>query len=242
MKRALTMAAMAWAALAWAPVARAAVFKATLTGNTESINDFNNVFGLGGESVGSPANITNQAFVETFLINTAGGSAASSSTFISSSSFISSRPPYAVSGSILINGRAFSTVGGNFSYAALNATDYYGESNDVVPGAPNSNNDISFDVFSFVPAGMAQLPATLTQPFSLFIDGSQVQVLSAFTDEQSGGQFADAAGTLHPDTLSVVEIAVPEPGAWALMLAGAGGAGLSLRRARRAAGLRQMAG
>ncbi len=92
MKISAISALAAAAMLMYAPVASAEIVQITLSGNTESINDFQNVFGLGAEQVGAAANITNQPFVETFILNTDGGNAATSSTFVSSDSIFGTSP------------------------------------------------------------------------------------------------------------------------------------------------------
>jgi hypothetical protein len=230
----LASAAIAAAALLiGASTASAAIYEITLTGDTESINDFDNVFGLGGETVGSAANITNQPFVETFYLNTAGGNAASSSTFVSFDNIFGTSPPYALGATLEINGQTFSTLGGNYSYLAIEGADYYGESNDVVATDPNENNDISFDIHSNTGA---PLPTTVTQTFSAALNSTDYEVLDSFSDSNAGGEYFTAAGNLYPTEITISEVsAAPEPASWLLMIAGVGGVGLVLRRTKKLA-------
>jgi hypothetical protein len=238
MKSILMAAAVVGALLAGASSASATMLKITFTGDSESINDFQNVFGLGAEAVGDNANITNAAFVETFYLNTDGANAANGPTFVSNSPFFGVNPPYVLGASLTINGHTFSTLGSNGSYLAITSStnpftnvttgDYYGDSNDVVPNAPRSNNDISFDIHSN--AG-APLPSTVTQPITLRLNSTDYEIFDSFGDGNSGGEFFDAAGTLAPDLLTITPVsAAPEPAAWTLMIAGVAVLGAALRR------------
>ncbi|MBS0334045.1 MAG: PEPxxWA-CTERM sorting domain-containing protein [Proteobacteria bacterium] len=53
----------------------------------------------------------------------------------------------------------------------------------------------------------------------------------------NGGQQPDVSHVIWIDPPPLTNIAVPEPGAWALMILGFGGAGAMLRRRRRLAGV-----
>jgi hypothetical protein len=213
--------------------ASATTYEVTLTGDTEKINDFNNVFGLGAESVGSSANITNQAFVETFYVNTAGGNVLDSSTGISSNSIFGTSPPYAVSGSLEINGNTFSVSGSNYSSVFTTGSDYQINTNDVVPVGYNENNDFSLDLHSN-DLTTAPIPTSVTQTYSATLTPADYEVFDSFNDSNSGGQFADAAGELYPTQITISQVsAAPEPSSWLLMIAGIGGVGLVLRRAKK---------
>ncbi len=215
-----------------ASTASATTVRVTLTGNSEKINDFSDVFDLGADVVGSPANITGQAFVETFDLDTDGGNVADSPTLVSYDSIFGGGPPYALAGSLTINGHTFSTLGSDYSSLSTSPTDYQGGSNDAVPGGPRLNNEFSFDINA---PGGAGLPASVTEPFSTAIDGTAIVAYDSFIDETSGGFYTDAIGTLDPTELSVALVSpAPEPAGWLLLSLGVGGAGLMLRRNRTA--------
>jgi len=230
----LAMSALAAAALlAGASTASAAIYQITLTGDAESINDFDNVFGLGAETVGSSANITNQAFVETFYVNTAGGNVLASPTGISSDSIFGTSPPYAVSGSLEINGQTFTVSGSNYSSVFTSGADYQINTNDVVAANAQDNNDFSLDVHSY-DLTASPIPTTVTQAYSATLTPADYEVFDSFIDANSGGEFADAAGNLYPTEITIAEVsAAPEPSSWLLMIAGIGGVGLFLRRTRK---------
>jgi hypothetical protein len=237
MKHLALVTAAAAAVLFGASTASATMYQVTLTGNTESINDFNNVFGLGAETVGSSANITDQAFVETFDIDTAGGNVLTSSMGISSNSIFGASPTYAVGGTLEINGHTISVSGSNYSSVFTGGADYQINTNDVVAVNTNENNDFSLDLHSNNLTA-APIPTTVTQAFSAALTPADYQVLDSFIDSKSGGQYADAAGELYPTQISIAEVsAAPEPSSWLLMIAGLGGAGLVLRRARKTVNL-----
>jgi hypothetical protein len=239
MKHIALATAAAAAVLLAASTASATVYQITLTGDTESINDFNNVFGLGAETVGSSANITNQAFVETFDVNTAGGNVLTSSTGISSNSIFGTSPPYAVSGSLEINGTTISVSGSNYSSVFTSGADYQINTNAVSPSNANENNDFSLDLHSN-DLTASPIPTTVTQAFSAALTSANYEVFDSFIDSNSGGEYADASGELHPTEISIAEVsAAPEPSSWLLMIAGLGAVGLVLRRrARNTADLR----
>jgi len=238
MKHLALVTAAAAAVLFGASTASATIYQVTLTGDTESINDFNNVFGLGAETVGSSANITNQAFVETFDIDTAGGNVLTSSTGISSNSIFGTAPPYAVGGSLEINGNTISVAGSNYSSVFTGGADYQINTNDVVAVDTNENNDFSLDLHSN-DLTAAPIPTTVTQAFSAALTPADYEVFDSFIDSNSGGQYADAAGELYPTQISIAEVsAAPEPSSWLLMIAGLGGVGLVLRRARKTVNLK----
>jgi len=220
------------ALLVGASTASATIYQVTLTGDSESINDFDNVFGLGAESVGSTANITNQAFVETFDINTAGGNVLDSSTGISSNSFFGTSPPYAVSGTLEINGQTFSVSGSDYSSVFTGGADYQINTDEVVPADTDEDNDFSLDLHSD-DLTTAPIPTTVTQSFSATLNPADFEVFDSFIDNSSGGEYSDAAGELYPTQITISEVsAAPEPSSWLLMIAGIGGVGLILRRTR----------
>jgi hypothetical protein len=127
--------------------------------------------------------------------------------------------------------------GSNYSSVFTGGADYQINTNDVVAVNTNENNDFSLDLHSNNLTA-APIPTTVTQAFSAALTPADYQVLDSFIDSKSGGQYADAAGELYPTQISIAEVsAAPEPSSWLLMIAGLGGAGLVLRRARKTVNL-----
>ena len=215
----LIVAASLLAALVSGTAASAGLVRVTLTGSTENIRDNADVFHLGGNSM-APAIITDQAFVETFLVDTS-VNPNGSGTGVSSNSIFDAAPPFAVAGALTINGRTFATAGSNYSGAYI-AGDYQILSDDAV-GRTRDDNDFYLDLTG------AGLPATLSQPIRLTLAAGQVGS-NTFIDASSGGTYADAIGSLTPTSFSVA--AVPEPAAWTLLIAGFGMIGATVRSRR----------
>jgi hypothetical protein len=237
----------ALATLAAGSAASAAIVQVTLTGNSENINDATGVFGPAG------SRITNEQFTETFLINTTVGTFGSATATSASYNSIFGAPgPYAVAASLTINGHTFSTQGDDYSSvfitpgSGVTPTDYQLVSDDLVTGLPESQFN---QIFSLELDG-ANLPVTLTQtgqltgtgssstsPYVLQTSGGPVTVRDGFIDgleDSHGNTLVDSQGELYPTTITFG--AVPEPSTWALMLAGVGGVGLMMRRARKTLG------
>ena len=204
------------AALLTAAPAWAAPVIVTLTGNNESITDNAGVFGLG------TGVITGQSFVETFVIDTAAiGFAAPTSTAVSSNSIANPNPPFAVSGTLTINGHSFTTLGSDSS--SVNTTgDYQILTTDPEPGkqyVPGS--DFYLDLSG------PGLPTTVTQSLSMSLSGLSF-ISNTFIDQTSATGPDAAIGSLSPTTLSIS--AVPEPASWAMMIVGMGAVGFATRR------------
>ena len=92
--------------------------------------------------------------------------------------------------------------------------------------------DISADSFSIGPVILAAGTYYLVLQNASASDGDP-----AFWDENGGASTATAnvAGTIPSESFQILGEAVPEPSSWALMIAGAFGAGAVLRRRRTAA-------
>ena len=99
---------------------------------------------------------------------------------------------------------------------------------------------IAVDVLTLSAYGFnGELPATVGAPFAADLSDEQVNASFSIEDEiydpQTGDSVASAFayGQLRPTSLTeTVEAAVPEPSAWALMLAGVGAVGGLIRRRR----------
>ena len=215
----LVAAAVGALLLAAAP-ASAELITVTLSGTSENINDNSNVFGFG-----EGQHLTDKSFVETFLVDTSAVNAfgPQTSTGVSSNSVFGGSPPYAVGGTLTINGQKFSTIGSNYS-AIFTTGDYQILSNDMVDRAVNNN--------FYVDLTGAGLPTTVDQPISLGLAPGQAVNVS-FIDNNGGGNVSAAIGTLFPTLLTVSVAsagAVPEPALWATMLLGFGLIGGAMRR------------
>ncbi|WP_226895905.1 MULTISPECIES: PEPxxWA-CTERM sorting domain-containing protein [Sphingosinicellaceae] len=197
----------------------------TLTGNAENISDNADVFGYGTDQ-----RLTDKSFVETFIVNTSAVNAfgPQTSTGVSSNSIFGGSPPYAVGGTLTINGRSFSTAGSNYS-SLYTMGDYQILSNDMVRGSGDNN--------FYVDLTGAGFPATVDQPISLALAAGQAANVS-FIDNNSGGEISAAIGNLYPTQLTVsVAAAVPEPSIWGAMILGFGMVGASIRRRNASIGL-----
>ena len=197
-----------------ASAASAGIVRITLTGTSESIHDNANVFGLGAGT------LTNEAFVETFIADTA-VNPNGSDTGIYSNSIFDAAPPFAVGGTLTINGHSFAVAGSN--YSGLYTTGDYQILTDDAVGTTRDDNSFYVDLTG------AGLPQTISQPFSTILTAAQVANVS-FGDASSGGSQYDAIGNLYPTRLTVE--AVPEPAGWALLVAGFGLVGAIARRGR----------
>ena len=233
MKLIVPVASIAALFLLSASQAWAEIVTVTLKGATENINDFGDVFGLGAEAVGSPANITDQPFVETLTLNTTQGNVLDTPTGVSYDSlsfFPALGPPYAVAASLEINGHTLSVAGSNYSSLFADPGYYSALSDDAVPMGVRDDNQVSLEITSN--AG-APLPTTVSQAFTASLNPAAYDVADTFTDETSRGEYPDAIGSLDPTEITIAPAsATPEPSVWMLMLAGVGLAGGALRLRR----------
>ena len=239
-----TGALMAMALMAASTTAWSKTVTVTLSGSTETINDASGVFGPAGER------ITDQPFTQVFVIDTDVGTfSPPTPTSASYDSIFGAPGPFAVSGSLTINGHTFSTPGDNYSSAfitpgvGVTPTVYQLLSDGFVPGV---SADLVNQIFSLELDG-SNLPLALTQslelygtgdasqtPFRLVTSNGDVSVYDSFIDgvnDASGNAIVDAQGSLYPTTLTIAEVsAAPEASTWALMVFGVAAAGASLRR------------
>ena len=223
MKLQLLAASAAALSLLAASAAPAEIITAKLGGTTESINDRTDFFGLG---IGT---ITDQPFLQSFTIDTGGGNVLNTPIGLSYNSiFDPMGPPYAVSGSLTINGRTFTTQGSEFS-SAFSQGDFQILSDDAVVGT-RADNSFYLDVTG------AGLPQTVVDPYFATLGGATyafsdfiIENRNAATDPTAP---SEVIGSLSPAYLSITPItsAAPEPGTWALMMTGVALAGAALRR------------
>jgi len=207
-------AALALATLA-ASAASATIVTATLTGNSENINDTSGVFGAPG------GRITDQAFIQVFTIDTKGGNARSDSTGVSFNSALGAGGPYAVGGKLTVNGHSFTTLGNNYSFVSSGG-DYQITSDDL---PQNANPMFSLDLHG------AGLPTTVTAAAALTIDGTNLSAFDSFIDYKPATG-ADSQGTLTPTSVTIAVSNVPEPATLGLAALGLGAVALRIRKAR----------
>lgn len=206
-----------------ASAAPAEIITAKLGGTTENISDRSDFFGLG---IGT---ITDQPFLQTFTVNTGGGNVLNTPTGVSYNSIFGPLgPPYAVSGSLTINGRTFTTRGSDFS-SAFSQGDFQILSDDAVDG---TRADSSF----YLDVTGAGLPQTVVDPYFATLGGATYAFSDFVIDNRNAATDptapSEVIGSLNPAYLSITSItsAAPEPGAWALMMTGVALAGAALRR------------
>lgn len=226
-RRVASAVPIAAALLVAAAPATSSIITVTLSGNSENVNDNANVFGQGAGT------LTDLPFVLTFLINTDVG--VDSSGGYSSNSIFGANPPFAVSGSLSINGSTpFIVAGSNYSGA-----------HDTVTTSTNpffTTTTIDYDLITDDSTGVrldnqlsaslsgGNLPTSLTQPITLALTSSNSDYVT-FTKEVPGSTLPAAIGNLFPTLLTVsVPGAVPEPETWLTMICGFGAIGASLRR------------
>ena len=223
----LKLAAATIAAIAMAgAAAHAEIITVTLAGDSENITDRIDFFGLGAGV------ITDQPFLQTFTINTDGGNVLNTPTGVSYNSlFDPEGPPYAVSGSLTINGRTFTTQGSDYS-SAFSQGDFQVLSYDAVAGT-RADDSFYLDVTG------TGLPTTVVDPYFSRLGGATYAFSDFITDNGNAASDPSAPsaviGSLDPTSLSITPMtsAAPEPGAWMLMTAGVALAGAALRGRRR---------
>lgn len=216
----------------------AAIVKLSYTGADENINDATGVFG-------APGRISGVAFVETFVIDTSKGVFSDSSTPGDISQFLHGGPDQffpstsPISASLTINGHTLSVIGrsGSISLANASAFNYFDDNalvqDQFTAGGDSIDNIISADLYIRNPALVVGLPTSLSSPFALAIDGSNVVAYASYSNvviDATGNVVVNSLGSL--DATRVTLTAVPEPAVWTMMIAGFGGVGGGLRRRR----------
>jgi hypothetical protein len=140
----------------------------------------------------------------------------------------------------------------DFQIDGSNTINFYSHGGGAVATAPLTSADLNEPIF---------LVATFTSGGSanIYIDGSLAATTYAFSRYDSGAPFyvgqSNVFGAVYDTALTAADIsnlyasatapgtisAAPEPSTWLLMIAGIGGIGLMLRRAKTAVGLRDAA-
>jgi hypothetical protein len=245
MRRILLVAAAAACVTGFANSASATVMIATYTGTVTTGQDLTGEFG-------SQADLSGLSYVATFRYDTALGDPGFSSPpgfddrMGGSNYWLSGFASPILAATLTLEGvtRSFSvdsfgdieTAGGTI-YPTTDTYGYFFAGGDHVDAVPGGYRDTALAMSLYTPDGAASLDA----PYS----GSKGSVFGP----NSTGQFEIidqpdgsvpsynhyATATLSPETVSIVVATVPEPGSWALMLAGFAGLGVALRRQRRGA-------
>jgi hypothetical protein len=227
--RGLMAACAAVAALGVTSAANANAI-AYYSGVVKSGYDLTGLFGAANSS------LAGLAYQEYFYIDPTAGenvtTTTSEKTFGGSSLGLDS----AVTATLIINGHALS-VSGDFSDVARTGynpktkrSEIYDDAKDqVITGKTITNNEITGGIYSTA-AGV--IPATYNN-YNIKVDNSTVFDLgssfSFHTTDLSGKDMIDTYGVLSPIS------AAPEPGTWALMVAGVAMTGAALRLSRRSA-------
>ena len=246
MRCTLLAAAAAAGLIALAQPASATVMVATYTGTVMTGQDLTGEFG-------SQVNLSGLSYVATFRYDTALGSTGFSSppTFDEraggSSYWLSGFASPILEGTLTLEGvtRGFSfdslgdvsMASGTTTVPAPDTYSYFfagGNGTEVAPGG-QVQSGLSMSIYT--PFGAT----SVSDPFSASLGSSlapySIGGFSIIDQPDLGGPtyLHNASATLAPETVSIAVASVPEPGTWALMLAGFAGLGIALRTQRRGA-------
>jgi hypothetical protein len=216
--------------LAVGGVAHAERFTATYTGTLADGFDLTGMFGVPG------ADLTGAGYVATFTYDSA--LAGHHTTGIDSGglyerafggSYDGTGNPM-VDSSITVGGVTIDLRPRYFGEADVFFTDFAQEASEELGRSDGMESDSAIEALAHAPGGIpATVDATVPTEPAVLLGFFQIYVHLDATDDYpvlTYGDFDHAMGTFS--------VSVPEPGAWALMVAGFGGIGAAMRRRRAA--------